>query len=385
VVHAPAPALQVETVSDLPALVALGPAWDRLLEAAGIDHPFLTHEWMVSFWECFAAGSELHVVVVRDGGEVVAVAPFMAAPATFYGLKVRRLQLISNVHVQRADFIVAAGAERAYAAIWDHLERQRPRWDVLVLPQLPAGSATLERLPRLARARGARCGTWLSTRSPWVRLNGTWEGYLAGRPRKHRSNLRNRMKRLGQLGPVELEIVTGGPQLEEAVDAGLDLEAAGWKGQAGTAIRCTPERHRFYMRLAARAAERGWLRLQFLRAGGRRIAFGYALCFGGTLYLLKPGYDPAYAAYSPSNLLCAMVLQDAFASGLRAYDLLGDDDAWKLDWTEEVRPHSWLFVFARGPRGRLLHWLKFVVAPRVRRARAAWRARRAVGSAAEES
>jgi CelD/BcsL family acetyltransferase involved in cellulose biosynthesis len=384
VVRATAPALRVETVRDLAGLVALGPTWDRLLESAGIDHPFLTHEWIVTFWECFGGG-ELQVLVVRDGGEAVAIAPFMLVAARFYGLSVRRLQLIGNVHVQRADFIVARGAERAYEAIWEHLERQRPRWDVLVLPQLPAGSATLERLPRLARARGARCGAWVSTRSPWVRVEGTWDEYLAGLPRKHRGNLRNRMKRLTALGEVELEVVTGGPQMEEALARGLDLEAAAWKGQAGTAIRCIPERQRFYTRLAARAAERGWLRLQFLRVGGRRIAFGYALCVGDTLYLLKPGYDPAYAAYSPSNLLCSMVLRDAFATGLRAYDLLGDDDGWKLDWTQEVRPHSWLFVFARGVHGRLLHWLKFVAVPVVKQARAAWRARLAARRAAAAS
>jgi hypothetical protein len=80
-----------------------------------------------------------------------------------------------------------------------------------------------------------------------------------------------------------------------------------------------------------------------------------------------------------------MVLRDAFASGLRAYDLLGDDDGWKLEWTEEVRPHSWLFVFARGPHGRLLYWLKFVLSPLVKRVRAQWRARRAGRATAEAS
>jgi CelD/BcsL family acetyltransferase involved in cellulose biosynthesis len=62
-----------------------------------------------------------------------------------------------------------------------------------------------------------------------------------------------------------------------------------------------------------------------------------------------------------------MVLRAAFAQGLRAYDLLGDDDAWKRAWTDEVREHSWLFVFGRGARGRLLYLLKFRLLPWLRR------------------
>jgi CelD/BcsL family acetyltransferase involved in cellulose biosynthesis len=280
------------------------------------------------------------------------------------------------VHTQRADFIVSPGCPRAYRAIWEHLREQRGKWDALVLPQVPSSSPTLEWLPRLAEGAGHDWGAWRAARSPRVVLDGTWETYEASLPRKHRSNLRNRFKRLAALGPVEREVVTGGPDLGAALAEGFVLEGAAWKAEGGTAIRCRPELEAFYTHLGERAARQGWLELQFLKVGGRRIAFGYALRFQDTLYLLKPGYDPAFAAYSPSSLLCALVLRDAFARGLRAYDLLGEDDEWKRAWTSQVRAHSWLFVYSRTWRGRLLHLLKFRLLPCVRRLRArarAWR------------
>jgi len=280
---------------------------------------------------------------------------------------VRRLELISNVHTQRADFIVSARCEHAYRALWEHLTRLRGLWDVILLPHLPAASRTVDWLTRLAGDAGHHWGAWRAARSPRIVLDGSWEAYESGLPRKHRSNLRNRFKRLALLGAVELEIVTGGPELDQALRDGFVLEGAAWKEQGGTAIRCRPELQDFYARLGVRAARQGWLQLQFLKVGGRRVAFGYALRFKDTLYLLKPGYDPDFAAYSPSSLLCAMVLRAAFAQGLRAYDLLGDDDAWKRAWTDEVREHSWLFVFGRGARGRLLYLLKFRLLPWLRR------------------
>lgn len=366
-----APAMVVETVSDYEALLALGPAWNRLVDEAEIDHPFLRHEWIVTWWESFGTGKQLHVLVVKANGEPVAIAPLMLWRGPLYGLMVRRLELIANVHSQRADFIVGRWADEVYRALWDCLARQRGMWDVLVLPQLPAGSPTLTSLPRLAAVDGCRSGIWPSTDSPCLSLRGTFEAYLGGLARKHRSNLRNRLKRLGQVGEVALEVVSHGPQLGEAFEEGLRLEALAWKGRAGTAIRCHSELHLFYGRLAARAARRDWLRLHFLTVGARRIAFAYMLCFKKRLFLLKPGYDPAYAAYSPSSLLLYMVLCGAFAAGIDAFEFLGEKDAWKLDWTSAVRPHSWLFVFTDTPRSRLLHFAKFRLLPRIKRV---WRA-----------
>jgi CelD/BcsL family acetyltransferase involved in cellulose biosynthesis len=386
-VAAPAPAaragaaaMEVETVTGLEALRALGPVWSRLLDEAEIDHPFLAHDWIVTWWECFGAGKSLHVLLIKDQGVPVAIAPLMLNHTRVYGLRARRLELIANVHTQRADFIVSARCPHAYRAIWEHLARQRGVWDALMLPQVPSSSPTLEWLPRLAEDAGHHWGAWRAARSPRVVLGGNWEAYESGLPRKHRSNLRNRFKRLAALGPVELEVVTGGPGLQDALQEGFVLEGAAWKEEGGTAIRCRPELEAFYARLGERAARQGWLQLQFLKVAGRRIAFGYALRFKDTLYLLKPGYDPAFSAYAPSSLLCAMVLRAAFAQGLRAYDLLGDDDTWKRTWTSEVRAHCWLFVYGRGWKGRLLHLLKFRLVPWLRRVARRVRARAGAGA-----
>jgi CelD/BcsL family acetyltransferase involved in cellulose biosynthesis len=364
--------LRVDTVSDYDSLVALQPVWDRLLEEAVVDHPFLRHDWIRTWWECFGEGKRLHVLVVRLAGEPIAIAPLMLCRERFLGLEVRRLRLIANVHTQRGGFIIGRRPELAYRAIWECLTAQRETWDVLILPQLPAGSPTLDRLPPLAARDGFRVGSWRAPDSPYLPLAGTWDAYFNRLARKHRSNLRNRLKRLARLGPVELEVVGEGPQVGPALKEGLDIEAASWKGRAGTAIGCHPDLRRFYSVLAQRAAARGWLRLQFLTVAGRRIAFAYSLCLNRKLYLLKPGYDPAYSPYSPSNLLCYLVLREAFASGILAYDFLGADDPWKRNWTAEARPHFWLFVFGDAPRARLLYFIKFRLLPWLKRAYRAW-------------
>ena len=100
--------------------------------------------------------------------------------------------------------------------------------------------------------------------------------------------------------------------------------------------------------------------------GGRRVAFGYSLSYANKLYLLKPGYDPEYAAYSPANLMCYLTLREAFERGVTAYDFLGVADDWKLQWTKETRSHYRLLVCPDTVKTRAIHRLRFEVLPKVR-------------------
>lgn len=358
--------VRVETVTDYQGLLDLEPVWNDLVEAAGIDHPFLSHEWVRTWWECFGRGKDLHILVVKDGTQPIAIAPLMRSRGWMYGLRVHQLESIANDHTPRFDFIVGRSSKEAYGAIWDHLRRQTTRWDVLRLAQVPGGSPTLEELPRLAAGAGCPTGLWRSNHSPYVSLVGGWESYLKGLDAKHRSNLRNRLRRLSQRGEVGFETISSAAEVASALNDGLRLEAAAWKGEAGTAIRCQPERESFYRRFAERATQRDWLRLQFLTVERQRIAFHFSVCYRDKLYLLKPGYDPEYAPYSPSNLLCWMVLRDAFDRRLQEFDFLGVDEDWKREWARATRPHYWLFVFPNSPRARLLHHIKFRLVPRLR-------------------
>ena len=358
--------IRVETVSDYQAFLDLEPVWNEVVEAAGLDHPFLEHAWVRTWWECFGAGSTLKILVLKAGDETIAIAPLILTPIRMWGIKVRQLGFFYNAHVPRADFLVAQRPEEVYRAIWSHLS-QSPDWDLLQLCQLPEGSATLEAIPGLAGPDNCQIVTWRSGASPYVPLRTSWDQYFDGLTAKHRGNLRNRFKRLNDIGPVEVDTITSGERLTGGLEAGLQIEAAAWKGEAGTAISCDPDVSKFYATLARRAAERGWMRLHFLHAGPQRIAFDYSLSYKNRIYLLKLGYDPAYAPYSPSNLLLCRILQNTFERDVREYDFLGENADWKSRWTAHARPHYWLFVFSSAFKGRFLHVMKSQLVPLLKR------------------
>ncbi len=356
------PALRIRTITTPDEFLALEPVWHDVLRRAEIGHPFLEYAWVRTWWECFGRGNRLNILVVTAGGEPVAIAPLIVTRVRMWKIPVRCLSFFYNDHVPRADFIVVRGHEEAYEAIWNHLHKC-DGWELIQLCQLTGDSPTLAHLQTFSGDSGCRSGIWESSRSPYIELHEDWTAYLEGLPAKHKSNLRNRFKRLSQEGPVEIETIESGERAAEAMQEGLRLEAAAWKRNAGTAIACDPDIARFYWLLTRRAANEGWLRLNFLRAGDSRVAFDYSLAYRERVFLLKMGYDPSFAQYSPSNLLLSLALQRAFHENRVGYDFLGDQADWKRCWARCVRRHVWLYIFPDTVKGRLLHVLKFRLVP----------------------
>lgn len=361
---------RTEVVSDYAAFVALESEWNDAVQRARIPHPFLRHEWMRTWWDAFGASRELHIVVVRDATGIAGIAPLMRENALVYGLPIRRLALLANDHTPRADFIIAGPYAETCRAIWDRLYEEIEQWDVLQVTQLLHGSPTAAALTQFAAAHRLPIGSWKSSDSPYLELAGNWDSYWTGLPAKFRSNVRNRLTRAKQLGELALEVITDNAVIQSTLSDVWRLEASGWKDREGTSIGSDPAVQNFYTLLAERGADNGWLRLLFLTAGGKRIAVSYSAVYDDRLFLLKTGHDREFHTCSPFKLLTYLAAQDGYARGLREIDFLGDAEPWKQEWTAAARAHDWVYLFSHSRRARLLHSLKFQMAPEIRK----WRA-----------
>jgi CelD/BcsL family acetyltransferase involved in cellulose biosynthesis len=369
-----------EVVADYSAFLRLEAEWNDVVARAQVPHPFLRHEWIRTWWDSFGpsarsarsgqANRELHIIVVRDEGRIIAIAPLMRETAVAYGLPVRRLALLANDHTPRTDFVIADKPDEAYRAIWNVLLRDIDRWDVLQLTQLLRTSTTVAAMSQFAAAEGLPIGIWKSSDSPYLELTGTWDSYWASLSSKFRSNVRNRLSRLKQIGEPALEVLVDRSDIAAACDDAWRLEASGWKDQEGTSICSDGAVRKFYTLLADRAAACGWLRLVFLTVGGRRIAVSYGAVYDDRLFLFKTGYDREFHTCSPFKLLTYFAAQEGFARGLREIDFLGDTEPWKQEWTPASRGHDWVFLFSNSRRARLLHSIKFQMAPELKK----WRA-----------
>lgn len=309
------------------------------------------HDWLVQAWKCspeLRQGERPLVLGMRDGeGRWQALLPLR------HNLKTRRLSFLEENFSQRLDLLAAPGVE-AWAPLAAHLRRRRD-WDRLDLQMLRPESAAAAR--RAFAAQGMGTGRRGGVRQRRVRLAAPWEAIEAGFSPYLRANFRRRLKRLEKLGRLRLEEQAGEAQLEAALGHCFALEGKGWKGAKGTAILDDRPRQRFYRQLAHRLARAGRLRLYLLWLEERLIAFEYCIGDGGSgrLYSLKIAYDEEFRTMSPGTVLRWLLLQRVQGE-FGSYEFLGDDAAWKSEWTAEVVELEHVRVYNRTWRGRGWRW-----------------------------
>jgi hypothetical protein len=91
--------------------------------------------------------------------------------------------------------------------------------------------------------------------------------------------------------------------LEERIEEFLELEAAGWKGERGSALGSTAAGARFFRAMAMQASARGRLMMVGLELDGRPVALKCNLLAGEGSFAFKIAYDEDYARFSPGALL----------------------------------------------------------------------------------
>jgi CelD/BcsL family acetyltransferase involved in cellulose biosynthesis len=266
----------------------------------------------------------------------------------------------SNWHTPRYGLL--CDRAEAGAMLLDELFSRRPGQVSFRALIVPGGG--LNEIQAAADRSGYRCLMRPLERSLVVDIDGDWESYRGRLSGNLRRDLTRRRRRLAKLGSVTLDVDRDERRLRQA----LEIERRGWKGARGSAVLSRPETTAFYTEVARWAAAADRLRLAFLSVDAKPIAFHLALEDGDTYYPLKGGFDPAFAPYSPGNLMIEATLARAFELGLRRYELLGGADPYKLRWATSGYKRVLFQAFAPTFAGRMRRAAYAYVRPAARRA-----------------
>jgi CelD/BcsL family acetyltransferase involved in cellulose biosynthesis len=203
-----------------------------------------------------------------------------------------------------------------------------------------ADTPFIETLRRAYKGRGIVVAKMLPMRgSPSIELDESWiepEQHFSSR---RRSDFRRMRRNAEKLGTVTTEILQPSPtEVEPLFEEAMAVEATGWKGRSGTAIRIDQRLERFFRRYTQLACEAGILRMCFLRIDGKAVAMQLAVETDERFWLFKIGYDESYARCSPGNLLMRETIRHAARRGLKSYEFLGKEAPWTELWTQTARP-----------------------------------------------
>jgi CelD/BcsL family acetyltransferase involved in cellulose biosynthesis len=315
-------------------------AWDRLARRSG--SPIEQYIWAKACAEAFGDQYTLQALVVGPCDRPVAIAPLARRRRPLAPLE------LLGVHALREpmDFLYAnKAAASSLARVLAELRVP------LSLKRFPADSAGLAAVANGYRSRGLVLSRGAGG-CPYLPLDERHAEPQVALSARRWSDLRRARRRAAKLGAVSLEVLSPAPgELEPLLEEAFRVEAASWKGSAGTALLHDPTRQAFFRSYAAAAASKGILQLCFLRIGGRAAAMQIAVETGGRFWLLKVGYDEEFAPCSPGSLLLEETIRHAATRGLHSYEFLGHAEPWTRPWTQRVRPCVHLEAYPFEARG----------------------------------
>ena len=293
-------------------LYALRDDWSALAEQGGTGALFRGPDWLLPWWHAYhqVLQAELHVLIGREQGQMVCLAPFYIRTARRGpALKVREIRLLGDAGPRppALDLLFVPGVEdRAGAALAKHLSARAQEWDLI----------DLEPLQDPSRGRGVL------------------------------------VSRLGNAGfGVQSQHAAGGARRIALAVAGIDVEEAGGDALAtaymddATALRkglsalkrlsrlewadreeasplADPEAAQLLEEVTLRLGSEHRARLARLDdSSGEAIAAALVVDDGDRAAVLAMAVDPQHEAHAPARLLAAEAAAAA-ARGRVALDVV---------------------------------------------------------------
>jgi CelD/BcsL family acetyltransferase involved in cellulose biosynthesis len=349
--------LRLSVVSDAGELAGMREEWNAAAAADPTPNVYLTWEWVHTWWSHFGAGHDLHVVVVRDGDGVVAIAPLHRARLGTGPVSARVLQRISPEAGDYGGVVLVRRDAEAVEVLVEHLAgKLRDRWaSAVVLSRLGSDD------PFLALLRGELVRRTGALSSAEAELGGACvftdvrEGFnLAKHTKKHK--IRQRMRRLGeQHETVEFTYHTG-DDLDLGLERLLKVHARRWEGREAEmqGLLAEPDREAFMLD-AIRALDRqGRVKLLTLTADGQTVAAELDFEYQRRVFMFKGAFDPDYGPFSPGQLLHHRVFEDGLASeSIDVVDFGRGDQLYKRRWANDERTQATVTITRAGLAGRL--------------------------------
>ena len=294
-------ALRLLTLAELEAPAMLA-AWERLVVRAAEPNPFFEPWYLLPSLRQWGEG--VRVKAWFHDGRLAGLMP-VARGSRYYGHPLTHASVWLHANAFCGVPLVAAGLEEAFwQDLLAHFDAHASAALFLHLPQIPAEGPVVAALTRVL-ARSGRMH-YVAAQEARAMLTGETSAaaYLeAAMSAKKRKELRRQRGRLAEEGALAFERIEGDAGLAEWTAEFLALEAAGWKGEAGSALASAPGTRALFEAALAGAAAAGRLERLALRLDGRAIAMLVNFLTPPGAYSYKTAFDEAYARFSPGMLL----------------------------------------------------------------------------------
>jgi CelD/BcsL family acetyltransferase involved in cellulose biosynthesis len=279
---------------------------------------FVLPLWLKTWWDTFVDNQYPEILAGYYEEKLIGFAPLRIQETT--------ARFIGGENVcDYQDIIIASNHQNDFLiSILTYLKDKGIR--SLQLGALRPDSVSLTRLPNLAEHLGYAVESHQTAFSYEITLPRTWESYLYMLNGKQRHEIRRKLRRLNEAGHVQFHVLKRWNEISDAMDTFFSLFKA---SRPDKSEFLTEQMMSFFLLLAQRMAQQGFLKMFFLDID--QVPAAGVMCFDykDTLFLYNNGYNPQFSNLSPGFLSKVLSIKDSIGKGKRRYDLLKGDEGYK--------------------------------------------------------
>jgi CelD/BcsL family acetyltransferase involved in cellulose biosynthesis len=338
--------VKTNIIDNIQALGVMEEPWRRLFDKSRSDNPFLTWEWNQAWIPQFSGGEGINIVIVEDGGEVVAIAPFCVNP--------RSVQFLADsLFADYMDVLCVRPDHELIRSVFEALDG-KVRWGRMALRTIPESSPNLRVIEEVVRNRSLFVECRPIHENPFVDCTKDFEEYLKNRSNGIKKELRRTKNRLAQDG-ARWEFVEAATdeQKDEIYQKLIEFHLQRQDGKVGNSIFGT-EKNREFFRKVIKTKGAPWTpHVAGISMDGRIVSASISLICGKVFYYWITSFDSSLGGGSIGNFYVKLLLEKCFREGIVRFDFMGGTESYKLRWGDatyanyEIRAYRSRFMKMR--------------------------------------
>ncbi|RLI18671.1 hypothetical protein DRO54_09820 [Candidatus Bathyarchaeota archaeon] len=347
--------LKVEKIESFSEFEGLRNFWNKILQKSMDNDIFSTWDWLWCWWKHFGSGRKLRILIVKEGNQVIGIAPFMLSNYNFLRFsKLSKIEFMSSPHGDYNNFILLRREAECVRLLLDAL-MEFSDWNMLDLRDIREESASAKTLISISSSKNGnlKLKVKVKTLCPYIRLPSRIETFERRLSRNVRRNLRKRMRKLSRMYKVEFTNQKEFNSVSEAMTAFFRLHQKRWRAKGELGAFASENFRKFHLDLAKIFDEKGWLALHFLMLDGEPVAAAYTFNYNSKKYGYLTGFDPDFKQFGVGNLLKMHIIEECIRKGYKEYDLTRDFEPYKADWATNIRKNYAASLVRKGLFARI--------------------------------
>jgi len=336
-------------ITETSALEELEVEWNELFSRIKCCNPFLSYDWMWTWWSYWGHQRRLFIILVRDSyGHLIALAPF-SVYQRINGVSPKCLRFLGDMYVgsDHLNLLVDPKYEQSVAdEIARELVRDRYEWDYIRLLNCTANSKPISLLINNLKIEGMTQKSACGHVCPFIELPNSTEVYFASLSKSMRYNLRHNIHILEQKFDLKLTFAEEKNEIEKAFCDLIRLHRLRSKRAGRKSSFVQPKVYDFHLNVLKKFTERGWAKIYILNTKHGSVASLYAFTVGKSFMFYQSGSDPNMSKYSLGTVLIFYAIQDAIENlHHQKFDFLRGAEPYKWRWTNHFEKDILLFLF----------------------------------------